>query len=46
MPKEAVGRAQVRPLPTSSAAMHPVNNLRIRNFIRDTYKQDADGVNA
>ena len=26
--------------------MHPVNNLRIRNFIRDTYKQDAEGVAA
>jgi len=25
--------------------MHPVNNLRIRNFIRDTYKQDSSGVN-
>ena len=26
--------------------MHPVNNLRIRNFIRDEYKQDAEGVSA
>jgi maleylpyruvate isomerase len=26
--------------------MHPVNNLRIRNFLRDQYKQDPDGVAA
>ena len=45
LPKDALGRAQVRALADIVGSdMHPVNNLRIRNFIRDTYKQDADGV--
>jgi maleylpyruvate isomerase len=44
LPKDAIGRARVRAL--VGADMHPVNNLRIRNFIRDNYKQDAEGVNA
>jgi maleylpyruvate isomerase len=47
LPKDAVGRAQVRALAAIVGAdMHPVNNLRIRNFLRDVYKQDADGVSA
>jgi maleylpyruvate isomerase len=47
LPKDAFGRAQVRALTDIVGCdMHPVNNLRIRNFIRDSYKQDADGVNA
>jgi len=47
LPKDMVGRAQVRALSAIvSCDMHPVNNLRIRNFIRDTYKQDAEGVAA
>ena len=47
LPKDPVGRAQVRALADIVGSdMHPVNNLRIRNFIRDTYKQDADGVGA
>lgn len=47
LPKDAVSRAHVRALAAIVGSdMHPVNNLRIRNFIRDTYKQDADGVNA
>jgi maleylpyruvate isomerase len=47
LPKDAIGRAQVRALAAIVGSdMHPVNNLRIRNFIRDTYKQDAEGVAA
>jgi maleylpyruvate isomerase len=45
LPKDPSGRARVRALAAIVGCdMHPVNNLRIRNFIRDTYKQDADGV--
>ena len=47
LPKDAVSRAHVRALAAIVGSdMHPVNNLRIRNFIRDTYKQDAEGVAA
>ena len=47
LPKAAEGRAQVRALAAIVGCdLHPVNNLRIRNFIRDTYKQDAEGVAA
>jgi glutathione S-transferase len=40
------GAAHVRALRHRRSDMHPVNNLRIRNFMRDSYKQDADGVAA
>ena len=47
LPKDAASRAHVRALAAIVGSdMHPVNNLRIRNFIRDTYKQDAEGVAA
>lgn len=47
LPKDPISRAQVRALAAIVGSdMHPVNNLRIRNFVRDTYKQDADGVAA
>jgi maleylpyruvate isomerase len=47
LPKDAFGRAQVRALADIVGSdMHPVNNLRIRNFIRDSYKQDSEGVSA
>jgi maleylpyruvate isomerase len=47
LPKDPIGRAHVRALAAIVGSdMHPVNNLRIRNFVRDTYKQDADGVAA
>ena len=47
LPKDPVGRAHVRAIcAIVGADMHAVNNLRIRNFVRDTYKQDADGVTA
>ena len=47
LPKDPAARAHVRALAAIVGSdMHPVNNLRIRNFIRDTYKQDPDGVAA
>jgi maleylpyruvate isomerase len=47
LPKDRHSRAHVRALAAIVGSdMHPVNNLRIRNFIRDTYKQDAEGVAA
>ena len=46
LPKDPLGRARVRALAAIVGSdMHPVNNLRIRNMLRDAYKQDADGVN-
>jgi maleylpyruvate isomerase len=45
LPKDPLSRAHVRTLCAIVACdMHPVNNLRIRNFLRDTYGQDAAGV--
>jgi len=47
MPKDPAARAHVRALADIVGSdLHPVNNLRIRNFVRDTYKQDAEGVAA
>jgi maleylpyruvate isomerase len=47
LPKDPVDRARVRAIAAIVGSdMHPVNNLRIRNFIRDSYKQDTDGVAA
>ena len=47
LPKDPIGRAQVRALAAIIGCdMHPLNNLRIRNFIRERYQQDAEGVNA
>jgi maleylpyruvate isomerase len=46
LPEDSVGRARVRALAAIVGSdMHPVNNLRIRNMLRDTYRQDANGVN-
>ena len=47
LPKEPAARAQVRAIAAIVGSdMHPVNNLRVRNFIRDVYKQDVAGVAA
>src|ERR1051326_2373187 len=47
LPKDPAARAHVRALAAIVGSdMHPVNNLRIRNFIRDTYNQDPNGVAA
>src|SRR5262249_26648534 len=44
LPKDPIGRARVRALAAIVGCdMHPVNNLRIRNFVRDTYRQDEAG---
>ena len=44
LPKDPIGRAHVRALAAIVGSdMHPVTNLRIRNFVRDDYRQDADG---
>ena len=41
LPKDPAGRAQVRAIADIVGCdMHPVNNLRIRNYVRDIYKQD------
>jgi maleylpyruvate isomerase len=45
LPKEPKARAQVRAIAAIVGCdMHPVNNLRIRNFLRDTYHQDPAGI--
>jgi maleylpyruvate isomerase len=45
LPKEPAGRAQVRAIAAIVGCdMHPVNNLRIRNYLRDIYHQDSTGV--
>ncbi len=47
LPGDVFGRARVRAIAAIVGSdMHPVTNLRIRNFVRDVYRQDADGVNA
>jgi len=47
LPTDPASRAHVRALADIVGSdLHPVNNLRIRNFVRDTYKQDAEGVAA
>ncbi len=47
LPKDPVARAHVRAIAgIVQSDMHPVNNLRIRNFLRDEYKQGPDGVAA
>lgn len=47
LPKDALGRARVRAIAgIVGSDMHPVTNLRIRNYVRDEYGQNADGVNA
>jgi maleylpyruvate isomerase len=47
LPRDPPGRAHVRAIAAIIGSdMHPVNNLRIRNFVREVYKQDAEGVNA
>ena len=47
LPQDSIGRAQVRALAAIMGSdMHPVNNLRIRNFLRDQYKQPPDVVGA
>lgn len=47
LPKDSPGRARVRAIAgIVGSDMHPVTNLRIRNYVRDEYGQGADGVRA
>jgi maleylpyruvate isomerase len=47
LPKDPLGRARVRAIAgIVGSDMHPVTNLRIRNYVRDEYGQNPDGVNA
>lgn len=47
LPKDPLGRASVRAIAgIVGSDMHPVTNLRIRNYVRDEYGQNPDGVNA
>lgn len=47
LPEDAEGRARVRAIAgIVGSDMHPVTNLRIRNYVRDEYGQNPDGVNA
>lgn len=46
LPKNPLGRARVRAIAgIVGSDMHPVTNLRIRNYLRDEYGQNTDGVN-
>ena len=45
LPSDAMGRAQVRALSQLIACeIHPLNNLRVLNYLRDELKQDETGV--
>jgi maleylpyruvate isomerase len=47
LPKDAAGRARVRAIASVIACdMHPVNNLRIRNYLRDVYNPGAEALTA
>lgn len=46
LPKDAAGRARVRALANIIACdIHPINNLRVRNYVRDDLKAGPDGMN-
>lgn len=45
LPKDAVGRARVRSLANIIACdIHPINNLRVRNYVRDDLKAGSEGM--
>ncbi|MDT2020685.1 maleylacetoacetate isomerase [Methylocella sp. CPCC 101449] len=45
MPRDARGRARVRALSQMVACdIHPINNMRVRNHIRDLFPDDPDAV--
>jgi maleylacetoacetate isomerase len=47
LPSDPLARAQVRSLALQIACdIHPLNNLRVLNYLRDPLKQDDSGVNA
>ena len=46
LPADALARAQVRSMALVVACeMHPLNNLRVLNYLRGELKQDDEGVN-
>jgi maleylpyruvate isomerase len=46
LPKDSLGRARVRAIAgIVGSDMHPLTNLRIRNYVRDEYGRNTDGVN-
>lgn len=46
LPKDALGRAQVRSMTLAIVAdLHPLNNLRVLNYLKRELKQEEDGVN-
>lgn len=46
LPAEPLARAQVRSMALAIACdIHPLNNLRVLNYLRQTLGQDDDGVN-
>jgi len=46
LPKDAQGRARVRALANIIACdIHPINNLRVRNYVRDDLKAGPEGMN-
>jgi maleylacetoacetate isomerase len=47
LPPSPLERAHVRSMALAIACdIHPLNNLRVLNYLRSTYGQDDDGVNA
>lgn len=47
LPADAIGRARVRSMALSIVAdLHPINNLRVLNYLRREFKQNDAGVNA
>ncbi len=47
LPRDPIGRAQVRAIALAIACdIHPLNNLRVLNYLRREFKQDDEGVNA
>lgn len=46
LPQEPIARAQVRSMALAIACdIHPLNNLRVLNYLRKTLQQDDTGVN-
>jgi maleylacetoacetate isomerase len=46
LPADAIGRARVRSMALAVACdIHPLNNLRVLNYLRDKLNQDKDHVN-
>jgi maleylacetoacetate isomerase/maleylpyruvate isomerase len=46
LPREPLARAQVRAMALAIACdIHPLNNLRVLNYLRHEFKQDDAGVN-